>query len=209
MRLENIAGHCAPKRALEVAAAGHHSILLVGPRGAGKDSLLEALALLGPEGPEIPSHAVPACWCGASGDPGRECACPPKALTRYARRLRDLAAGFDLLIEVVPVPVRELQSSSKGRGTTEQAVSRIAAAAALQRGRGQVNGRMQSIERLCESLDDPGRRIMEMAVRRLSLGVGEVLRMLRVARTIADLAGQDRIPARALAEAVQYRALCR
>ena len=65
----------------------------------------------------------------------------------------------------------------------------------------------QRLEVLMKQLDEPGRRTLEMAVRRLGFGCGETERVLRVARTIADLNGDKAIPARAMAEAVQYRAL--
>lgn len=205
MKFEDIAGHTTVKRALEVAVAGDHSILLVGPRGVGKETLLAALKALGFS---IPARAVLACWCGAD-DLQHACACSERAKARYARRLRAMAADFDLLLEVCPVPVKEY-GSGWGRGTSAEALERALPVRALQAQRkaGPMTDERgkQSLESLLKQLDDAGRRTFEMATRRLGLGCGDTEAVLRVARTIADLAGDKAIPARALAEAVQYRA---
>ena len=197
MKFEEIAGHTVVKRALEIAVAGDHSILLVGPRGVGKDSLLAALKAFGFS---IPARAVLECWCGAD-DLQHACVCSKRAKDRYARRLSVIAADYDLLLEVCAVPVKEY-GAGWGRGTTADALARALPVRALQAGRGP-----QRLEVLMKQLDEPGRRTFEMAVRRLGFGCGETERVLRVARTIADLNGDKAIPARAMAEAVQYRAL--
>ena len=187
---KDIAGHVLIKRAFEVAAAGDHSVLLVGPRGVGKDTLLAAFNALGFS---IPARAVLSCWCGVES-----CHCSGKAQERYVRRLRVLASQFDLLLEVCGVPVKEYGHDS-GRGSSAEALARILPVRALQRGK-------QPLEVLLKQLDDAGRRMFEMAVRRLTLGCGDTQIVLQIARTIADLAREESITARAVAEAVQYRA---
>jgi magnesium chelatase family protein len=199
VRFEDIAGHATAKRALEVAVAGGHSILLVGPRGAGKDSLLATLDELDPEC-KITAKAVLPCWCGAD-DMCQPCQCSERAKARYARRMRAMSADFDMVLEVCPVPVKEY-GSRMTRGTTAEALARALPVHTVQTKRGQ-----QSLEALMQQLDEPGRRTFEMAVRRLAFGCGDTARVMRVARTIADLSGDKHIPARALAEAVQYKAL--
>jgi magnesium chelatase family protein len=87
---------------------------------------------------------------------------------------------------------------------------RVEQARALQRRRGFYNAHIppRQLRKLC-ALDDAGERTLEMAVRRLGLSARAHDRILKVARTIADLDGQERIAAKHLAEAVQYRSLDR
>ena len=217
--IESLAAHCVAKRAIEIAVAGDHSVLFVGPRGAGKDSLVQAHFSLslqlgecaGWDGPE--ARAVLQCWCGAEGNPSQACACSPKAKERYARKLRTIAHDYDICIEVCPVPVKEYGTRPGERVTSAQVLARALPVRALQAQRGNIplgtgTGAYRGcLESLLTQLDDAGRRTFEMAVRRLGLGCGDTDKVLRVARTIADLEGTKGIPARALAEAVQYRAL--
>jgi magnesium chelatase family protein len=81
---------------------------------------------------------------------------------------------------------------------------------ALQRARGYYNAHIpvRLLHKLCR-LDDAGERTLEMAVRRLNLSARAHDRILKVARTIADLAGEESVSAKHLAEAVQYRSLDR
>ena len=199
---EDIAGHMNVKRAFEVAAAGVHSVLLVGPRGAGKATLLSAFKAFD----HLPTchkiQAVLCCWCGAD-DLMHACSCSKRAKERYTRHLRTMATDFDILVEVCPVPVKEFGVSPSMRETTADVVMRAQTAYARMMERGP-----QTMERLLKQLDDTGMRTFEMAARRLGLGCGEIVSMMSVARTIADLHGDVRIPARAVAEAAQYRFLC-
>lgn len=87
---------------------------------------------------------------------------------------------------------------------------RVDAARAVQHGRGFYNAHapQRDLAKLC-ALDEAGERTLEMAVRRMSLSARAHDRILKVARTIADLGGADRVSAKHLAEAVQYRSLDR
>ena len=80
----------------------------------------------------------------------------------------------------------------------------------MQQARGYYNSRMPSrvIRKVC-ALDDAGERTLEMAVRRMGLSARAHDRILKVARTIADLGGSERVAAKHVAEAVQYRSLDR
>lgn len=227
MTFEQIAAHTIPKRAIEIAVAGNHSLLLIGPRGVGKQTLIEgyydlavsaSLAHLTPndqgcitlqpgasmpQGFNILIRAAQLCYCGADNLTA-PCKCSKRAKARYGRRLRTLAFDFDILVEVCGVPVKEY--GSRDRGTTEQAFKRIMAVREKQIIRCVPNGDPGfSIDGLFVQLDESGRRMFELANRHKVLGVGETASVLRVARTIADLAGDLQITARALAEAVQYR----
>jgi magnesium chelatase family protein len=88
--------------------------------------------------------------------------------------------------------------------------ARVERARAIQQARGFYNARMPSrlIRKQCV-LDDSGERTLEMAVRRMGLSARAHDRVLKVARTVADLAGSETVAAKHVAEAVQYRSLDR
>ena len=107
------------------------------------------------------------------------------------------------------MPYKEL----RGEGASEQSSQireRVERARGVQQARGYDNARMPShrIRKLCV-LDDAGERTLEMAVRRMGLSARAHDRVLKVARTIADLDGGERVSAKHVAEAVQYRSLDR
>jgi magnesium chelatase family protein len=87
---------------------------------------------------------------------------------------------------------------------------RVQAARAIQQRRGFYNAHIPQrlLRKLC-ALDDAGERTLELAVRRMGLSARAHDRILKVARTIADLAGEEAVSARHVAEAVQYRSLDR
>jgi magnesium chelatase family protein len=96
-------------------------------------------------------------------------------------------------------------------GTTSPAIrARVEAARELRHRRGFYNARIPSnqLRKLC-ALEDTGGRALEMAVRRMGLSARAHDRILKVARTIADLSGLERVEAKHVAEAVQYRSLDR
>jgi len=98
-----------------------------------------------------------------------------------------------------------------GTGTTSAAIrARVEAARHIQQRRGFYNANIPSnqLRKLC-ALDDAGERTLEMAVRRMGLSARAHDRILKVARTIADIAGLERVEAKHVAEAVQYRSLDR
>ncbi len=116
---------------------------------------------------------------------------------------------IDLHIEVSAVPYKELRANDGGTSSGEMR-QRVLAARAVQRTRGCDNSQLPSAElrQVCQ-LDDAGERTLEMAVHRLSLSARAHDRILKVARTIADLGSVDAVAAKHVAEAVQYRSLDR
>jgi magnesium chelatase family protein len=116
---------------------------------------------------------------------------------------------IDLHIEVPAVPYRELRDKHDGTSSGEMR-QRVEQARAIQRQRGFYNAHMPSrvLRKSCE-LDEAGERTLEMAVRRLGLSARAHDRILKVSRTIADLDESERVSAKHLAEAVQYRSLDR
>lgn len=113
---------------------------------------------------------------------------------------------IDLQVEVPALTAHELQAASPGESSAVVRV-RVLAAWARQRKRGCLNALLPP-SRLdeCCALDQAGRRLVADAVDRGGMSARAVHRALRVARTIADLAGEDAVSVRALAEAMQYRA---
>lgn len=153
------------------------------------------------------------CPCGHLGDPRRECRCTPPQIQRYRARLSGpLLDRIDLQIEVPPVGFGEL--FARGGGESSATVrTRVVAArerqlARRREGAAATNAMLtaQQVRRWCHP-DAEGQRLLELAVGRLGLSARGVHRVLRVARTIADLEGSSAVAARHVAEAVAYRTL--
>jgi magnesium chelatase family protein len=159
--------------------------------------------------------AMNPCPCGWYGAPRRACRCTLFELERYRRRISGpLLDRLDLHVDVPAVPASALPAA--GSAEPSRVVrDRVVAARRRQaerRGRGgaRVNARLKgaALRRAC-AVDEEGRRLLSAAVERLGLSARAHDRILRVARTIADLEGSDAIRTAHLAEAVQYRALDR
>jgi magnesium chelatase family protein len=155
------------------------------------------------------------CPCGHLGDPRRECRCTPLEVRRYRARLSGpLLDRIDLQLEVPPVAFGELAGPPRAtpsvtvRGRVEQARSRQRER--LSSGNRATNARLTPPEvwKLCAP-DAEGRRLLEVATSKLGLSARAIHRILRVARTIADLDPAPSLLARHVAEAIAYRSLDR
>jgi len=154
--------------------------------------------------------AMNPCPCGFHGDATRECRCTGAIIQRYLSKISGpLLDRIDIHIEVPAVPYKELRGRDDGAATAEIR-ERVMRARATQQGRGGYNAHLpsQALRKLC-ALDEPGERTLEMAVRRMGLSARAHDRILKVARTIADLGGAESVSAKHVAEAVQYRSLDR
>jgi len=154
--------------------------------------------------------AMNPCRCGYFGDPARECRCTGAQIQQYLGKISGpLLDRIDLHIEVPAVPFQELRTRNGGTGSAEMR-QRVLEARARQRARGFINAEIPPgrLRELCP-LDAAGERTLEQAVRRMALSARAHDRILKVARTIADLAGVEEIQAKHVAEAVQYRSLDR
>ncbi len=154
--------------------------------------------------------AMNPCPCGYYGDPTRECRCTPGIIQRYLAKVSGpLLDRIDLHIEVPAVPYKELRSKTDGQPSSEIR-ERVERAREVQRQRGFYNSQIPAskLRELC-ALDDNGERTLEMAVRRMNLSARVHDRLLRVARTVADLDKAANVAAKHLAEAVQCRNLDR
>ncbi len=152
------------------------------------------------------------CPCGWHGDPERECTCSSALVTRYQKRISGpLLDRIDIHVEVPRVNYEKL--SSERLGEASPAIRRrVAAARECQRARGSGEGRRLTNAELGPAelrqhcrLDGAGQALMKAAVRQLNLSARGYHRVLRLARTIADLAGSETIGPAHLAEAIQYR----
>lgn len=155
------------------------------------------------------------CRCGYLGSRRRPCTCSPEQIDRYRTRISGpLLDRIDLQIEVPPVEYKDLagmiacEDSSEIRKRVSQA--RIVQKERFQRHKIYCNSQMkgQLLQKFCR-LEKEGAQILEQAVERLGLSARAYDRILRVARTIADLKKTESISASHLAEAVQYRILDR
>ncbi|MDQ7830292.1 MAG: YifB family Mg chelatase-like AAA ATPase [Desulfovibrionaceae bacterium] len=159
--------------------------------------------------------ALNPCPCGYLGDPRHECTCSPPQIQRYRSRLSGpLLDRIDLQVEVPAVPYKELRQeaspvdSTAMRGRVLAARERQAAryaGAAIHVNAELVGSRLSA----CCRIDDEGHRFLEGAVRRLGLSARSHTRILRIARTIADLDDDAAIRVEHLAEAVNLRGLDR
>ncbi len=154
--------------------------------------------------------AMNPCPCGFYGDPTRECRCTPAIIQRYLGKISGpLLDRIDIQIEVPAVPYKELRAGEETE-TSAAMRTRVNQAREIQRSRGCVNSRMpaRAIRQQC-ALDATGERTLEMAMKRMSLSARAHDRILKVARTIADLDASPSIAAKHIAEAIQYRSLDR
>lgn len=159
--------------------------------------------------------AMNPCPCGYLTDPKRECTCSAYQVQRYRARISGpLLDRIDLHVDVPAVRYRELSSEETGEGS-EEIRKRVERARAIQKKRFQrsnihCNAQMtnRQIKKFCP-IDDASRKLMEMAIDRLGMSARAYTRILKIARTIADLEGKDRIEAAHVSEAIQYRTLDR
>jgi magnesium chelatase family protein len=156
--------------------------------------------------------AMNPCPCGYAGDSSGRCTCTPDQVQRYRARVSGpLLDRLDLQLEVPRLPLAELAATGLPAETSAIVAARVAAARQRQLARaGRTNAQLQAhdVSRDC-ALDSRDRALLERAADALSLSARAYHRLLRVARTIADLAGAEQIVTAHLTEAIQYRRLDR
>jgi magnesium chelatase family protein len=222
-------GGGAHPRPGEVSLA-HHGVLFLDEMPEFKKNVLEMLRQPLEDGQVCISRAAqsltyPAsfmlvaamnpCPCGYLGDPQHPCNCTPLAIQRYRTRLSGpLLDRLDLQVEVPRLAHRDLADPAPGEASAKVR-ARVETARALQRTRFAREGvhcnarmRPRHLQRFCQ-LDAVGQALLEQVTDRLGLSARSYTRILKVARTIADLADNEQIETAHLAEAIQYRSLDR
>jgi magnesium chelatase family protein len=156
--------------------------------------------------------AMNPCPCGRLGDPSGECRCTPAEVRRYRARISaPLLDRLDMHVEVPRVAASEFDRATGCEETTLAAAARIACARTVQLARQQrCNARLTDagVQRWCVA-DEAGKRLLEAAMRRRGLSGRARQRVLRLARTIADLDRATTITAAHLGEAVMLRCMDR
>ncbi len=156
------------------------------------------------------------CPCGYYNHPEKQCVCGPGVVQRYLSKISGpLLDRIDLHVEVVPVSFDEMTANRKTE-TSEQIRERVVKAREIQTERFKnqtdvyCNAMMPSnmVKDVCV-ISDAGRVLLKTAMERLGLSARAYDRILKVSRTVADLAGTNEIKIEHLAEAIQYRSLDR
>ncbi len=156
------------------------------------------------------------CPCGYYNHPEKECSCPPGAVQKYLNKISGpLLDRIDLHVEVTPVAFSEL-SSTQNFEKSESIRERVIRAREKQAERYKenpgvyCNAQMSSkmLKEICV-ISTAGANLLKVAMEKLNLSARAYDRILKVSRTIADLAGSDEIKPEHLAEAIQYRSLDR
>ncbi len=153
------------------------------------------------------------CPCGFYGSPDKECNCSPQSIQKYMGRISGpLLDRIDIQVEVTPVKYEKLQNTNESE-TSEQIKQRVNKARQIQLERYknlEIYSNSQLTPKLIEEyckLDSKSKKILQKAFENLGLSARAHGRILKVARTIADLEGKENIGMEHISEAIQYRNL--
>ncbi len=155
--------------------------------------------------------AMNPCRCGHLGDPALACSRAPRCAADYQNKVSGpMLDRIDLHVEVDPVSAADLALPPPAEGSADVA-ARVAAARSLQTARAEETGARTNAELDGDALekfagpDEPGRKLLMQAAEAMRLSARGYTRMLRVARTIADLAGSEQVSRIHIAEPLSYR----
>lgn len=150
--------------------------------------------------------AMNPCPCGYKGHPGKECRCSPIQISKYLSKISGpLLDRIDLHVWVDPVEVENVMNPVPGE-SSDVIRERISAARTMQDERGYINARIpdREIEKVC-IMDAPGRSLLTTAMKRFNLSMRAYKRVIKVARTIADIDNSHDVREEHLAQALQFR----
>jgi magnesium chelatase family protein len=159
--------------------------------------------------------AMNPCPCGYYTDPHKACRCNPNKIQNYIGKISGpLLDRIDIHIELPSIKYKELVDTKEAESSTA-IKSRVEKARAIQRERFKAEGifynaqmNTKLIKKYCV-LDSEAKELLRMAMNELGLSARAYDKILKVARTIADLASSETIPAEHISEAIQYRSLDR
>jgi len=159
--------------------------------------------------------AMNPCPCGYYGDPLKECICTPILIHKYRAKVSGpLLDRIDIHIEVPPVKYKELSSDERGEASSFIR-QRVNGARDIQKkrfGRMKIHSNSQMSPRVVRKFskpDEAGHKLLETAINKFGLSARAYDRILKVARTIADIEDVDQIHSHHISEAIQYRTLDR
>jgi predicted ATPase with chaperone activity len=189
MRLDQIYASPFARRAVEVALAGEHSIMFIGRWQSAGPDLAQFIR-------QIDEYATadfaPPCPCGFWGDPAHECVCPPEIARRWQEDHFGEHAPHDMYLYLSPEPLGQAIDFLAGRKKFELD--------------GIVLARIEEASRYTDlSLDKSVEVLLKAAMEYYDMPARVAQRVIRVARTIANLAHEEKIRQAHMAEAIQYR----
>lgn len=164
----------------------------------------------------ISKKVTQVCPCGYYNHPEKECVCGPGVVQRYLNKVSGpLLDRIDLHVEVTPVSFDQMTADRKSENSVEIR-ERVIKAREIQKVRFKTTPEVHSnammassqVKEICK-INDAGRVLLKTAMEKLGLSARAYDRILKVSRTIADLAGTEEIKIEHLAEAIQYRSLDR
>ena len=240
MEMHDILGQELAKRAIEIALAGQHSILFIGPGGNGKYTLACAMEKLAlkisnqkftvhkmknihtktleenqnvyfplPEDKILAGTSLP-CDCGKCGDPIMQCLCSSIKKERFINKLSPLLDNIPIRVEVPRLPFEKLSMDGRAPEDASVILKRIETAQQIQIDSqdGVLNGVLDQVKMLRSPRFEKPKEAYALLKRALDIvgfSVNEYLQILRVSRTIADLAGHTKLELQDIAEAIQYK----
>ena len=150
------------------------------------------------------------CPCGHFTDPKRECHCTPYQIQSYLSKISGpILDKIDIHLEVPKLKIEHLSDKRRGEESAEIRV-RVEKARVIQQGRGRINAYLEpkDFEKYC-IMDKEGEELLKLAILELGISARAYDKILKVAKTIADLDGKETIEAHHISEAISYRSLDR
>lgn len=150
--------------------------------------------------------AMNPCPCGFSGHPSKPCRCTPESVKRYREKISGpLLDRIDLIIEVPVLPAEDLVSAQAGESSAE-VLQRVVRARERQYARqGKTNAKLSAAELEQAAVSEEAKQALAQMLEKLSLSARSFHRILRVARTLADLAGDETVTRAHVLRAVSFR----
>ena len=205
------------KRGLEVATAGGHNVILIGPPHAGKKMMAERVPTIEPL-PCVPATHIKIkkmlpCPCGYFTDPKKECTCTPSKIQAYLTKCVDVLglAECDIHLEVPRLNLEHLTNKRAGEPSSDIQARTLRASIIQAERQGKPNASLTGadLEKFCV-LDKEAEDLLKLAILKLGISARAYDKILRVSRTIADLDdGKDLIEVHHISEAISYRSLDR